>query len=222
MSEIKYVCFDIGGVANVRKPREEVISRGHQYFGKDFSEEKLKQMMFPRFSNTDIWREFQNGKISAQRYLEFALYAGDFLINQNNKDNFRQMLQDWCGESYQPIVDLAGKLKQNGYHTSVLSNNNEIMYNTPSAEAIKRRVDVAISSHEILVSKPHWEAYCVLLGKIKADVPGEVLFIDDRVENIEAANRYGLQGFYFRSKEAGMDQAFEELMGYLKGKGVRV
>ncbi|MBI4147320.1 HAD-IA family hydrolase [Candidatus Woesearchaeota archaeon] len=221
MSEIKYVCFDIGGVANVRMPREEVISRGQQYFGQEFSSEKLKQMMFPIVDNISLWGEFQKGEISAQNYLESALSAGGFPTNKNNPILFRSLLEEWCGVPYQPVLDLVERLKQNGYPTSVLSNNNEIMYNTPSAE-IKNRVDAAISSHEIGRSKPHWEAYCILLGKIKATAPGEVLLVDDKIENVQAAKRYGLQGFHFRSKELNQDNAFDELMLFLKNNQVRV
>ena len=221
MSEIKSVCFDIGGVANVRMPVEEVISRGQQYFGQKFSSEKLTAMMYPVVSNINQWGEFQNGEISAQNYLEYALPAGGFSANEKNQAFLRSLLEEWCGVPYQPVLDLVGTLKQNHYHTSVLSNNNEIMYNTPSAE-IKNRVDVAISSHEIGRSKPHWEAYCILLGKIKAATPGEVLLVDDKIENVLATNRYGLQGFHFRSKEIGMDQSFGELAKYLMEKGVRV
>lgn len=221
MSEIKSVCFDIGGVANVRMPLEEVVSLGQQYFGQNFSSVKLKQMMFPIVDNTNQWREFQNGEISAQNYLGYALSAGGFPTNKNNKILFRSLLEEWCGIPYKPILDLVQVLNQNGYHTSVLSNNNEIMYNTPGSE-IKNRVKVAISSHEIGVSKPHWDAYCVLLGKIGASLPAEVIMIDDKKGNIEAAISYGLQGFHFKSKEFGMNEAFAQLVHYLGEKGVRI
>ena len=224
MSDIKYICFDIGGVANVQMPRKEVISRGKEYFGAAFNEEKLKQMMFPTVSNTDIWREYNNGAIATQRYLEFGLSAGGVPTTERNRKLFRSLLEEACGEAYQPILNLVGQLKANGYHTSVLSNNNEIMYNTPSGEAIKKCVDVAISSHEIMVSKPHWQAFAILLGKIKikAEERQQVLFIDNKTENTEAAQSCGLQAFHFRSKEVGMDLAFVEPMQYLHVTGIRI
>src|SRR3989344_6093596 len=223
MSKITHVCFDIGGVANVQMPREEVISHGKEYFGAAFNEEKLKQMMFPTVSNTDIWREYNNGAIATQRYLEFGLSAGGVPTTERNRKLFRSLLEEACGTIYQPILHLVGQLKANGYHTSVLSNNNEIMYNVPSAE-IKNQVDVAISSHEIMVSKPHWQAFAILLGKIKikAEERQQVLFIDNKTENTEAAKSCGLQSFHFRSKDLGMDGAYTELMEELKRKGVRV
>ena len=222
MPEIKYVCFDIGGVANVRMPLEEVLSRGQKYFSQDFSEEKLQQMMYPTVNGRDIWREFQNGNVTSEQYIGAAFKSVNIPATIENRIFFYRLLQEWCGVPYQPVLDLVDALKKNGYHTSVLSNNNEIMYNTPSAEAMKKRVDTAISSHEIGVSKPHWDAFCVLLGRIKAEAPEQVLFVDDREKNIEAANKYGLRGFHFRSKEKGMDKALGDFVQYLKGKGVRI
>lgn len=222
MSEIKCVCFDIGGVANVRTPNYIIASRASKHFRKSFSEEEWSKMIFPNLDGRDIWREFQNGAVNAEQYIDAAFKSVNIPTTIENQIFFYLLLEDWCGVSYQPILDLVDILKKNGYHTSVLSNNNEIMYHTPSAEAIKKRVDVAISSHEIERSKPHWDAYCILLGKIRANAPSEVLLVDDKKVNIDAAIKYGLQGFHFRSKEIEMDEAFAELMKGLKEKGVRI
>lgn len=220
MSEIKYVCFDIGGVANVRQLPYVILSNVQKKWG--VSEEAWKKMIHPNLDGRDIWREFQNGKVNADEYINAAFKSVNIPATIENQIFFYRLLEDWCGVPYQPVLDLVDGLKQNGYHTSVLSNNNEIMYNTYSAEAIKKRVDVAISSHEIGVSKPHWDAYCILLGKVGANAPEEVAFIDDREKNVQAANRYGLQGFHFRSKEEGRDKALADLIKELREKGVRV
>ncbi|HLD79630.1 MAG TPA: HAD family hydrolase [Candidatus Nanoarchaeia archaeon] len=221
MSEITHVCFDIGGVANVRPLASLILSAAQKQWN-DFSEEKWKKMVQPKLDGRDVWREFQNGQINADEYVNAAFRSAEIPSTLNNKIFFYRLLEDWCGTSYQPVLDLVDRLKQDGYHTSVLSNNNEIMYITPSAEAIKQRVEVAISSHEIGHSKPHWNAFCVLLDKIKPEVPREVVFVDDQEKIIEAANTYGLQGIHFRSKQLGMDHAFEELLKSLKEKGVRI
>lgn len=222
MSEINYFCFDIGGVANVRAPLEEVISQGKQYFGSAFSEQTLDLMRFPRVKGKDIWRDFQNGIISADTYLTHGLQAGNIPLTSENKLFFRNLLQQWCGQPYQPTLDLVKRLNQKLYHTSVLSNNNEIMYHTPSAE-IKNHVHLAVSSHQIGVSKPSLAAYVNLLEALGGtDLRHQVAFIDDQEENIDTANYLGIQGFHFRSKEVGMDKAFAELMQYLKEKEVQL
>lgn len=222
MSEINYFCFDIGGVANVRAPLEDVIAQGKLYFGSAFTEKTLDRMRFPQVEGTDIWRDFQNGAISADSYLGHALHVGNVPITSENKLFFRNLLQQWCGKPYQPTINLVKKLNEKLYHTSVLSNNNEIMYNTPGAE-IKYHVHVAISSHQIGFSKPNRVAYVRLLEALGGThLRHEVLFIDDLEENSKAATSLGIQGLHFRSKEIGMDKAFAELMKYLKEKNVNI
>ncbi|MEK6899531.1 MAG: HAD-IA family hydrolase [Nanoarchaeota archaeon] len=211
---IRYITFDIGGVANV-EPRE-IVDSVKECFGEDFSDDRFKKMVHP-----PSWRAFQNGKISPAEYISGALKAGNLSNTPEHRFYLRQLLEEWCGKSYQPILDLVELLKQNGYHTSVLSNNNEIMYNTQGAE-IRNRVDVSLSSHEIGISKPQPEAFKILLERIRADDPKEVLFIDNMVHNVDAAREQGLQAFYFLGKELTQDRAFEDLMGFLKRKGVRV
>ncbi|GEM_PF-4994991 len=222
MSEINYVGFDIGGVANLQAPLEEVISQGRHYFGSDFSAEKLEIMRFPKIKDKEIWASFQNGKISADTYLTYALQAGSMPVTSENKLFFRNLLQQWCGQPYQPMLNLVQKLNQKLYPTSVLSNNNEIMYHAPGAE-IKKHVLVAISSHEIGFSKPSFPAYVHLLEELGGtDLRSQVLFIDNKSENVKAAQNLGMYGFHFRSQEVGMDKAFEELMDYLDKNGVGI
>jgi len=223
MSEITHVCFDIGGVANVRTPDYIIVSQAGKHFGKIFSEEDLRKMIHPKLEGRDIWREFQNGAVDAEQYIDAAFRIAEVPLTLDNKIFFYRLLEDWCGVSYQPILNLADRLKQNSYYTSILSNNNEIMYNTPSAEAIKSRVDVAISSHEIGFSKPNIPAYIHLLDAIGGThLRHGLIFVDDQEKNIEMANKLGINGFHFRSKKLGMDEAFAELMEELKGKGIRV
>jgi len=222
MSEIKYVCFDIGGVANVRTPDYTIASLAGKHFGKNVSEEDLRRMIQPQVDGRDVWREFQNGRIDADSYIQVAFKVAEVPSTSDNKNFFYRLLEEWCGTPYQPMLDLVDRLKQNGYHTSVLSNNNEIMYNAPGAE-IKNHVDIAISSHEIGSSKPRRPAYIHLLEAIGGTgLRHQLVFIDDQEENIGVANKLGINGFHFRSKEAGMDGAFAELLEELKRKRVKV
>ncbi len=221
-SEIKYVCFDIGGVANERLPDYIIASRVSKHFGRNFSEEDLEKMIYANIDGRDIWREFQNGRVDANAYINASFKVVGIPGTVDNKIFFYRLLEEWCGTPYQPILNLVDRLKQNGYHTSVLSNNNEIMYNTPGAE-IKDHVNVAISSHEIGFSKPGIPAYLHLLDAIGGiEVRHNVLFVDDRVKNVDMANKLGIQGFHFRSKELGMNPAFIEFVLHLRHLGVKI
>lgn len=219
MIPIKYLCFDIGEVANVRLPDYIVVSLVQKRWGKKFSEKDWDRMVYSG-KNKDYWREFQNGCINAETYIDSAFKTAEIQATADNNDFFRSLLQEWCGIPYQPILDLVEKLKQKGYHTSVLSNNNEIMYNTPGAE-IKNRVEVSLSSHFMGISKPNLKVYHTLLEKIGAENPYQVIFVDDQETNVSAARELGINGFRFRSKETGMNKAFEELLQFLKEKKVK-
>ena len=60
--------------------------------------------------------------------------------------------------------------------------------------------DPCLISSEIDVRKPDLKAYELLLLKLNLPA-GEVIFIDDRAENIEAAKKLGLDGILFKSHQ---------------------
>ena len=214
MSDLHYFCFDIGGVACTRESTGRAVAKGQEYWGNAFSAKDLRKILFADIGDgRDYWREFQNG-LEKEIYLEKALLAGGLQSSVENKAHLEECLKAWCGEPYQPVLDLISRLKEQGYHTSVLTNNNEIMYATPSGK-VQYLVDVAVSSHEIGVSKPNEEAYVALLDCIGAKAE-ETFFTDDRLVNIIAAQHLGIHGFHFRSKEIGMDGAYEELKEFLR------
>ena len=127
MSELKYVCFDIGGVANVRTPAYIIASRFNKKFEKNLTEEELRKVIHTKIEGRDVWREFQDGKVNTEQYISAAFRSVNIPTTIENQIFFYRLLEDWCGVPYQPILDLVDQLKQNGYHTSILSNNNEIM-----------------------------------------------------------------------------------------------
>ncbi|MBI2666968.1 HAD-IA family hydrolase [Candidatus Woesearchaeota archaeon] len=219
MPSLHNFCFDIGGVACTQDSTHRAVIKGKKYWGEDFSSQELKKLLYADLGDgQDYWREFQNGKLSKEDYLEKSLLAGKFSVSIVNKLRLEDCLKAWCGDPYQPILDLISRLKDEGYSTGVLTNNNEIMYNTPSGR-VQYLVDVAVSSHEIGVSKPDEEAYLTLLDRMGARAE-ETFFVDDKLVNILAAQCLGICGFHFRSREIGMDGAFEELRKFLNGKKV--
>ncbi len=213
MTKITSVCFDLGGVANI-SGRGAAVQRGQSRWGEVFTSELLSRLVRPEAPDHDYWREFNNGVISADRFLALSLNLAGLPSSLDDLRQARLCFEDWCGQPYRPVIGLAQSLQEHGYRTAVLTNNNPIMYATPSAY-LARIVDVAISSHEIGVSKPNSQAYHLLLERLDHPEPASVLFIDDKLRNIVGAQEVGLQTFHFRSKEIPMDEAFQELMVYL-------
>lgn len=215
---IKHVCFDIGGVANLHLDNKRLSDYTDKLWNGELSWADLKKALHPYHEGRDIWREFQNGQINADTYLSAVLKTADFKDSSENKEKLASTLKTWCGIPYQPMLNLVGRLNQAGYYTSVLSNNNEIMYYNRSSE-IKNKVHLGLSSHLIGLSKPDARAYRKLLWVTGAKAE-ETIFVDDKAGNIEAAERLGIHSFRFRSDELSMDEAFKELVEFLKTKGL--
>ncbi|MBQ2392554.1 MAG: HAD-IA family hydrolase, partial [Alistipes sp.] len=73
--------------------------------------------------------------------------------------------------------------------------------------------DGEVVSCEEGVCKPEREIYQLLLSRYGLN-PSETLFIDDRQENIEAAEREGIVGFHFNRNDIGA--TIEELRSKFK------
>ena len=216
---IHYLTFDIGSVASITD-KEAIVAKGREHWP-DFTYSDFKRMMIPQGKEIekDYWRLIQDGLIGAEEYLSASMHAGKLPDIQENRDLFRKVLRTFGGNWYQPILHLAEDLKRNGYHTSILSNNNELLYVEDGLVAI---VGVSISSHHIHVSKPRRKAYQILLERIGADDPATVLFTDDKEKNVQGAEEEGIQGYRFRSRELPMDDAFREFVEHLQMLEVKV
>lgn len=101
-------------------------------------------------------------------------------------------------------------LKSKGYRIYILSNYSQWTYeNTQEALSFLEDVDGRVFSFEVHQIKPEPKIYRSLLDKYQLD-PKECVFIDDRAENTEAAEAFGIHTICFTSKEA----AEEELRTY--------
>lgn len=65
-------------------------------------------------------------------------------------------------------------------------------------------VDRQIFSAEEWLAKPDERFYLLALARLGAQ-PEEVIFLDDRLENVEAARRLGMQAILFEQNEQAID-----------------
>ncbi|MFJ6756278.1 HAD family hydrolase [Streptomyces sp. NPDC091273] len=108
-------------------------------------------------------------------------------------------------------VDLLGLLADRGIVLGLLSNIPEdlaVLYE--ATQPWLERFAVRGLSCRIGSAKPEPAAYEWCIRELGLP-PGEVLFVDDRPENVHAARRLGLQGHVFTSPEALRD-ALEEVL----------
>ena len=100
------------------------------------------------------------------------------------------------------------RLKERGLQTGILSNmGDSVMESILENFAWVADFDVLIWSYQHRMIKPDPKIYHLLLEKL-GTAPEETLFLDDKLENIEAARRVGIQGLQFST----VDQLRQDLI----------
>jgi putative hydrolase of the HAD superfamily len=89
------------------------------------------------------------------------------------------------------------QLKAQGFKTAILSNMGDaVMESILEKFAWIEDFDVLIWSYQHRLAKPEAAIYELLLSRL-GTAPEETLFLDDKLENIEAARGLGIQGLQF-------------------------
>lgn len=100
------------------------------------------------------------------------------------------------------------RLKEHGLQTGILSNmGDSVLESIAQSFAWIEDFDVLIWSFEHRLAKPEPAIYELLLERL-GTVPEETLFLDDKLENIEAARQLGIRGLQFST----VDQLREDLI----------
>ena len=107
-------------------------------------------------------------------------------------------------ESWWPTVDWihdwAGRLRDSGIRTGVLSNMPpELVTDTRNRDWIKDFEPLYFSA-EIRKIKPYADLYAHVVSDLPC-LPSETLFIDDRDDNVRGARRAGINAILHKSKE---------------------
>ena len=105
----------------------------------------------------------------------------------------RDRLMDFSGRSRKPQMALAEKLHIKEYPS-------------PAGGCLLTEKVFSRRLRDLLDAKPDPEIYQLTLERIGC-APEEAVFIDDKRENVESAEKLGIHGIIFRGRE----QAIEEL-----------
>lgn len=182
---MKNIVFDLGGVVFMRDPKKCT-----EDFIRFFSFVRAEQMPW-------FWNEYDRGT----RTLEEV--KGD-LCELNHCDRAKVDEYVQLAIDKQEVIALTEALihdlKAAGYRLYVLSNMSKEFIEFLRRVPVYRYFDGEVVSCEEGVCKPEPEIYRLLLTRYGLD-PQETLFIDDRKENVEAAEREGITGFWFDRKD---------------------
>lgn len=194
---MKNVVFDLGRVVFAQDPAKSTAE-----FKQFFSYVSLTPM--PQF-----WVDYDMGVLTIDQVAdELAAYRGV------EPAFAREMIQIAIGkqETIAPTAELIADLKQAGYRLYVLSNMSREFIDFLREQEVYANFDGDVVSCEVGVVKPMPEIYDVLLERFSLE-PSETIFIDDRRENIDAAEAKGISAFHFdRNDYAGSCERLREIL----------
>ena len=181
---IRNIIFDLGNVI-INYNQEQIINN----FTK--KEEEIKYI-YDEIFHAPEWELMDLGNITNDEAIEVINKRNEFKY-QKLTDNF---LHEWYKEQEinRDIVEIAKKLKRNGYKLFVLSNMANLTYEYfKNDEFFSLCTGIIISAHEHLI-KPDEKVFRLLLDRYKLNAE-ECLFIDDdpSEENYKTANKMGIK-----------------------------
>lgn len=149
------------------------------------------------FSNNYLINEYETGKISTA---EFYRLVSHRLRLEVPLERFKQL---W-GNMFLPQPLLSERFLQSlkkRYRLILLSNTNEIHFQfVEERYPILGYIEERVLSYQVGCMKPDERIYHTAVAKAEV-APEEILFTDDRQENIEAARCIGIQAIQFQSED---------------------
>ena len=176
------VVFDFGGViaqANTTKMANFLIDSFN--IDKDELSKAFRDMQNLGGSEEQFWKQFAIAK--------YIVLPNDW-INQ-----FGVIIQESITE-IPGTLNLVKVLKTQCYQTAILSDMTQYQAEIIRKNGYFNLFNPVVLSHENRVKKPNPEAFQILLKKLKKPA-SSVIFIDDRIENVEAAKNQGIDAIHF-------------------------
>ncbi len=184
----KNIIFDLGGVMVDFDPKTYLVDR----FCNAEVEEQVSQLTF----ESEEWKLLDAGLITRSeanlRMLARAKEYGRVFEVQGVLDDWMHILRP-----RRRMQELVRKLKSHGYCVYYLSNIPEDVLDFLTERDLKGLFDGGVASCEVHINKPDPRIYKALLDKYQLKA-GESVFIDDRLENVQAAFRLGFAGIQMK------------------------
>ena len=194
MQQTKAIIFDLGGV---------LLDIDFKLSEKAFTELGVTNFsdFFNQFHSNDLFRRLETGMEDDLFYDDLRTATGLSLSDEQIRDAWNALLLDFRPESVAVLPQLRDK-----YELYLLSNTNEI-----HLQEFQRRYeawrpgqvfddlfDAAYYSHRIGHRKPNASAFEFVLQK-HGLIAAETIFIDDSINNIEAAQQLGLRAIHLKA-----------------------
>jgi len=187
MNNEKVILFDLGGV---------LIELGESAFPAHWFESKRNFESLDWFKS-ETAQLFELGLISAN---EFAKAIKNDLAFSASADEICSEFTKWPIGPYEGTFDLLNALKEK-YTLAALTNTNELHWPRIIGECgIPNYCEHIFASHILKLAKPDAAIYEYVLAAL--DVSAEsVIFFDDNVTNVQAAQDLGIQGYLVKGHD---------------------
>jgi epoxide hydrolase-like predicted phosphatase len=197
---IKTVIFDLGGVL-VRTENPEPRRLLAERF--DMTYQEIVELVYGSLTAARATR----GEISAQDHKRAVLQTLN--LPQDSFKSFRD--EFWAGDVLdQGLVELIDSLRLK-YTTALLSNAwDDLRPLLESYWKIDRVFDHIFISAELGLAKPDPEIYQTVITALNQD-PSEMVFIDDFIENVQAARESRMNAIHFQNREHVLNELAEYL-----------
>lgn len=183
---VKNIIFDIGNVI-LNFNLDEILPK----FTKNIEEQKF---ILDNIINSPEWLGYaliDTGYINKEDAIEIVKdrtnHINDKIISDfwNNYNDYALVNDD--------VIKLIRKLKQNNYKIYLLSNINHYTHDYIKKSSLFDIVDGFVLSYIEHKIKPFNSIYNTMINRYNLN-PNESLFIDDKEENVNTANRLGILG----------------------------
>jgi epoxide hydrolase-like predicted phosphatase len=188
---VRAVAFDIGGVLAQVAPPDHWLGSWRERLGMGEAEFQAAMALANPGSAITI------GGLSEAEYRQ--RYASALGLPNVTATEFIADMWDWyCGELDQELTGYAAGLRPR-YMTAILSNSADGARREEQARyGFADMFDVIVYSHEVGLAKPDPRIYALLCARLGV-APGELVFLDDVQENVDAAAELGIHGILHRS-----------------------
>lgn len=183
MSPIDILLFDLGGVLVEFSGVQDlaVLLQGR------LSESEIMEQM----SHYLPAEQFGLGKLSREEFA--SRFVKDWNLELPPEDFMREY-QSWSRRLYPGAAELLSLLRPR-FRLAALSNSNELHWERNTNDiGVTGLFELAISSHQVGLSKPDPQMYLTALDRLGA-APESVMFFDDVPANVTAASELGIRAF---------------------------
>lgn len=159
--------------------------------------------------------DYDRGELTGEAFWHKAAAGAGIVLTPEQIAQLLAADTDLWSQINQPMLDWAQRLQRAGVRTGILSNIGDAM-----TDGLTKKYDWLNAFHHrtwsyaLKLAKPEIEIYRAAAEGL-ATLPANILFIDDRAENVAAAHTAGMQAIQYRDHAMFEREMLERGLGDL-------